>query len=99
MLDSLERELYHMIIETCRVADPPAEEPSPDAAIIGPTSAFGLDSLDAVEVVVAVQSRYNVRIDAQETSRQVLQSLRTLAQFIRARQADMPAAMPAPQAG
>ena len=40
--------------------------------------------LDAVEIVVEIQRRYNVRIDAQETSRQVLQSLSTLAAFIRA---------------
>ena len=86
MLDALEKELCSMIVDTCRVTDAPAEEPSPDAALIGPDSAFGLDSLDAVEVVVAVQRKYNVRIDAQETSRVVLQSLRTLAQFIRSRQ-------------
>jgi acyl carrier protein len=83
MLDP--KELCAMIVETCRVVDPPSEDPSPDAPLIGPDSVFGLDSLDAVEVVVAVQRKYNIRIDAQETSRQVLQSLRTLAQFIRSR--------------
>ncbi len=85
MLDDLERELAEMIIKTCRVADPLPAEISPEAPLIGPDSPFGLDSLDAVEVVVAVQRHYNIRIDAQETSRQVLQSLRTLADFIRSR--------------
>jgi acyl carrier protein len=86
MLDALEKELYGMIAETCRVTEMPPEEPSPDAPLVGPDSAFGLDSLDAVEIVVAVQRKYNVRIDAQESSRRVLQSLRTLAEFIRSRQ-------------
>ena len=86
MLDALEKELHNMIVDTCRVTDSPQEDPAPDAPLIGPDSAFGLDSLDAVEVVVAVQRKYNVRIDAKETSRQVLQSLRTLAQFVRSRQ-------------
>lgn len=95
MLDALEEELYHMIVDTCRVTDVPPIAPLPDAPLIGPESAFGLDSLDAVEVVVAVQRKYHVRIDAQETSRQVLQSLRTLAQFIRSRQVDASCTMPA----
>jgi acyl carrier protein len=84
MADGLEQELFRMVAETCRVAEPLPADLSPDAPLIGPDSAFGLDSLDAVEIVVAVQRRYNVRIDAQETSRQVLQSLSTLAAFIRA---------------
>jgi len=85
VLDDLEQELAEMIVKTCRVADPLPAEISPEAPLIGPDSPFGLDSLDAVEVVVAVQRQYNIRIDAQETSRRVLQSLRTLADFIRSR--------------
>jgi acyl carrier protein len=82
MLNSLEQELSEMIIETCRVAGPLLHEVTPDAALIGPDSPYGLDSLDAVEIVVAVQKTYNLRIDSQESSRQVLQSLRSLAEYI-----------------
>lgn len=83
MQDNLEQELTEMLIEACRVPDPIPADISPDAPLIGPDSPFGLDSLDAVEIVVAVQRKYNVRIESQESSRQVLQSLRTLADFIR----------------
>lgn len=76
-----------MIAATCRVAHPLPPDLSRDAPLIGPDSPFGLDSLDAVEIVVEVQRRYNVRIDARETGRQVLQSLGTLADFIRSRRA------------
>jgi acyl carrier protein len=86
MLDSLEQEISEMIVETCRVTGPLPQEMSPDTPLIGPDSPYGLDSLDAVEVVVAVQRKYNIRIDNQESSRQVLQSLRTLADFIRRQQ-------------
>ena len=82
MLSVLERELVEMILETCRCPEPPSVEPSPNAPLIGPESPFGFDSLDAVEIVVAVQRKFNVRIDSQETSRKVLRSLRTLAEFI-----------------
>ncbi len=83
MQDNLEKELTEMLIEACRVTDPIPAEISPDAPLIGPDSPFDLDSLDAVEVVVAVQRKYNVRIESSESSRQVLQSLRTLADYIR----------------
>jgi acyl carrier protein len=86
MLDSLEQELSEMIIETCRVSDLAPGEITPDTPLIGPDSPYGLDSLDAVEVVVAVQKKYQIRIEAQETSREVLRSLRTLAAFIRSQQ-------------
>jgi len=79
---TLEIALQTLIIEVCNVLDPPAEV-APDAPLIGPDSPFGLDSLDAVEVVVAVQKHFGVRIGSQETSREVLRSLRTLAEYIR----------------
>jgi acyl carrier protein len=83
MQDNLEQDLTEMLIEACRIAGPLPAEISPDAPLIGPDSPFDLDSLDAVEVVVAVQRKYNVRIESTESSRQVLQSLRTLADYIR----------------
>lgn len=81
--DNLEQELVEMLIEACRVAGPIPADLSLDAPLIGPDSPFDLDSLDAVEVVVAVQRKYNVRIESTKSSRQVLQSLRTLADYIR----------------
>ena len=81
-MEGLEKELSEMIMETCRITEL-AEEVTPDTPLIGPDSPYGLDSLDAVEVVVAVQRKYQVRIEAQETSREVLRSLRTLADVIR----------------
>ena len=67
----------------CRVMEPVPDSVSYDAPLIGPDSPFGLDSLDAVEVVVAIQKAYAVRIGSQDASRQSLTSLRTLADCIR----------------
>lgn len=80
--DNLEQELRDLIVYSCNIPDAP-EEVFPDAPLIGPDSPWGLDSLDAVEIVVAVQKAYEVRIGGQETSREVLASLHTLAEFIR----------------
>jgi len=81
--EGLEKELVELIIRVCNVLDPVPDDFSFDDPIIGPESALGLDSLDAVEIVVAVEKKYHVRIDAQETSRKIFRSVNTLAKFIR----------------
>jgi len=83
MSNNLERELIDLIIDFCNVEDADPESVSLDQPLIGPDSPFGLDSLDAVEVVVAVQKTYGVRIDSENTSREVLQSITALANYIR----------------
>ena len=80
-LTEFEKELIQMIMQECNVIDEP-EVVTPDSPIIGPDSPFDLDSLDAVEVVVAIKKRYNVRIGNQKASRTVLQSIRTLATYV-----------------
>ncbi len=79
----LERELTELIINVCNITDVQPDDLHPNIPLIGPDSPLGLDSLDAVEIVAAIQKNYNIRIDAQETSRVVLKSIRTLADFIK----------------
>jgi acyl carrier protein len=83
MNDNLEHELLALIIVLCNIEDILPEDVPVDAPLIGPESPLGLDSLDAVEVVVAVQKNYDVRIGGKSSSREVLQSISTLADFIR----------------
>jgi len=80
--DGLERELRDLVVAACYVDDAP-EDVFADAPIVGPDSPWGLDSLDAVEIIVEVQKQYGVRIGGQEAGRELLRSLRTLADFIR----------------
>lgn len=81
-MDALEQELLEMICEVCKI-NGPVPDIDPQAVLIGPESPLGIDSLDAVEIVFTVQNKYKVRIDSEETSRKVLASLKTLADFIR----------------
>lgn len=80
--EELCRELAQLIIDFCNIEETRAEEISLDSPLLGPESPFGLDSLDAVEIVVAVQKRYGARIGGDDTGRMVLQSLRTLSEFV-----------------
>lgn len=82
-MDALERELTEMICEICKIKDYNLDDISPEAPLIGPESPLDIDSLDAVEIVFTVQKRYQIRIDSEETSRQVLATLHSLADFVR----------------
>lgn len=88
--NGLEKELVELIVKVCNVLDPVPDDFSFDDPVVGKESPLGLDSLDAVEIVVAVEKKYNVRIDAQETSRQVLRSINILAEFIRQQNSQAP---------
>lgn len=89
MGSGLERELAALIIEFCNIENVTPEDVPEDVPLIGPESPFGLDSLDAVEIVVAVQKRYQVRLGADADSREALASLKALADFVRNRLDDV----------
>lgn len=82
-MDQLQQELVDMIVDACDVPEPLPDDFGPDSILIGPESPLGLDSLDAVEIIVTVQMRYGIRIDAEKIGRTILQTVGTLADFIR----------------
>jgi len=82
-MDALEHELLAMICEVCKVEGGVPGDFSLTSPLIGPESPLGIDSLDAVEIVFTVQNRYKVRIESEDTSRQVLATLQSLAAFVR----------------
>lgn len=82
-MDQIERELIEMITEACDIPGPLPADFGPEAILIGPESPLGLDSLDAVEIIVTVQMKYGIRIDAEKIGRTILQTVGTLADFIR----------------
>jgi len=67
-------------LEDVRPADIPGDEP-----LIGSTR-LGLDSLDALELVLAIEKEFGVKIGSSEESRQALTSVDTLVAFLRSRQ-------------
>jgi len=78
-MEFTEQDLVDLIVDSCNVNVPLPEMLSSDMPLFGPDSPFGLDSLDAVEVAVAIQKKYKKRV----TDRNVMLSLGTLAEFIR----------------
>ena len=75
-------ELKKLIIAACnRETDP--ESIGDDEALIGSDTALGLDSLDVLQVNVAIGQKYGVRIDDSKHARRVMKSINTLADFLR----------------
>lgn len=83
-IQGLEKELLDLILKTCEREKEDAAEMQSNSPLIGPESILGLDSLDAVEIVSLIQTHFGVRITSKETSVEVLNSLATIADYIRA---------------
>lgn len=81
-MKSLERELLELICTTCNLSEVDLDAVGRNDPLIGPDSPLGTDSLDALEIAVTIQQKYGVRMDSENTSRTVLQSLATLADYI-----------------
>lgn len=81
-----ERKLLESIIEICEITDPIPTEMTVDSPLIGPDSLLGLDSLDAVEIITMIQSDYGARITSKETSIEVINSLKSIAEYIKTHQ-------------
>lgn len=48
---------------------------------------LGLDSIDALELIVLLQQQYNVKLNNAEDGPKVFSSVRTMAQYIKSHQA------------
>jgi acyl carrier protein len=84
MSDPLTARLKRLIIETLKLNDIRPED-IPDDEPLFDSSRLGLDSIDALEIVVALEKEFGVKIASSEESHQALTSLGSLAAFIRAR--------------
>jgi acyl carrier protein len=79
-LADLKREIKVLIIETTKIPDIQPEDIIDDAPLFG--DGLGLDSIDSLEIVLALQQKYSVGIDDQNLARFILQSIDTIADFI-----------------
>ena len=87
MSDALTLRLKALIIASLKFDDVvPADIPDDEPLIGSPR--FGLDSLDALEMVLAVEREFGVKIGSSEESRQALASISALAAYIRQHRPD-----------
>jgi acyl carrier protein len=79
--EQLKRELKVLLVTECQKDLRPEDIPD-DAILIGGQGGLDFDSLDALQIAMAVQKRYGKRISAGNQTRKALTSINTLADFI-----------------
>ena len=79
--ESLELELKQLIIDALALEDVSPANIEPTAALF--VEGLGLDSIDALELAMALEERYGVQIgDDPELNRQIFASVRNLASYV-----------------
>ena len=84
MSDSLTLPLKTLIVATLKLDGVRPEDIADDEPLIG-SPRLGLDSIDALELVLALEKEFGVKIGSSEESRRALASVNTLATYLRSR--------------
>ncbi|AGB76897.1 MULTISPECIES: phosphopantetheine-binding protein [Pseudocitrobacter] len=85
-MQELYSEIKHLIINTLNLDELSVDDIDTDAALFG--DGLGLDSIDALELGLAVKNQYGIVLSAEnEAMRQHFYSVATLAAFIQSQRA------------
>jgi len=79
-LEEIRSELKELLVVNLALEDITPEEIEDDGLLFG--EGLGLDSLDAVEIVVLIQRNYGLEIIDEEQAREIFQSVNTLARWV-----------------
>jgi acyl carrier protein len=80
MTEDLKYQLKELIIEELNLEDMKPADIKDNAPLFG--DGLGLDSIDALELVVLLEKYHGVKITDEETGKRVLASIDTMAEFI-----------------
>ena len=73
----------HLIVRALNLQDLRPEEIDTDAPLFG--TGLGLDSVDALELVVAIEKEFGIRTESHEVGKEAMASVRALAGFVQVR--------------
>lgn len=80
--EDLKREIKNLIMETLNITDVRIEDVDDEKPLFGGGNALTLDSVDALEIIMAIQRTFRVRIADQSQARYTLRSINSIAEFI-----------------
>ena len=78
----LKIEIKQLIIDALKIPDVTPDEIVDSASLFEGEDSLELDSVDALEIVMALQRKYNVHIDDQNVGRFIIKSIDSIAEFI-----------------
>lgn len=79
-MESLKEELKKQIIEQLNLEDKTPADIKDDAPLFG--EGLGLDSIDALELIVLMDKKHNVKIVNPEEGKTIFQSINSMADYI-----------------
>jgi len=88
VLNDIKLETRKLILETLNIEDVQAEEISTNISLLSGENIITIDSIDVLEVVVAVQKRFDVNIRDQNHARLIVNTVDTIAEFIRSQETE-----------
>jgi len=81
-LNDIKLEVRKLILETLNIDDIQPEEISNNISLLSGENTITIDSIDVLEVVVAIQKNFNVKIRDQNHARLIVNTVDTIAEFI-----------------
>lgn len=80
--DELKLEIKNLIMSTLNITDIDPNDVDNHEPLFGGTNALTLDSVDGIEIIMALQRQYGVRLNDQNLARNIIQSIDTIAEFV-----------------
>lgn len=81
-MEELIKELKEQLIEALNLEDMTVEEIDSDAPLFG--EGLGLDSIDALEIILILERKYGIKLENNAETRPVFRSVRSLAEYVAA---------------
>lgn len=79
-MEQLIEDLKGQIIKALKLEDVKPEDINTDAPLFG--EGLGLDSIDALELIVLLEKEYGIRVENASAAKSVFTSVRTMADYI-----------------
>ena len=85
-LIDIKLETKRLILESLNIEDIQPEEIKDDVSLLSGENTITIDSIDVLEVVVAIQKNFNVKIQDQNHARLIIDTVDTIAEFVHSQQ-------------
>ena len=80
--EKLKLDIKSLIMNTLAITDIDPADVDDEKPLFGGDNKLTLDSVDAIEIIMAIQREYGIRIDDQNLAREVIRSISSIANFI-----------------